>query len=505
MSGTLNPSGRFSTSSKSKFEPYTLTRHDLVVEPAGTVDPPALDAAELGSPVGGPALSAAIAEAEKAAVRRLRQVGFPYAAYKSRSGLADPEVATLQVESVIAAGPAYTFGPLSFGGLERVEEDYLRSYVPWQEGDPFNADALSEFQRRLFSTDLFRSLIVQTPEAPPPADVEPAPLPVTVALEEGPRNRVSGSLRYNTDLGPAVRATYEHRNLFGANERLVVQGEAGLIEQTVGIGLRKPQYLRPGQDLLGDVTFLRTAGDAYDARSVTAFAGLERQLSARWRGGLGGLAEVSLIEDSGDESTASLLGVPGFLYYDGSNDLFDPTSGARLRLEVTPFSGVYDNTDTEFLVLDAKGSVYLPLDAERHFVVAGRGRVASILAPEFAMIPETRRLYSGGGNSVRGYAENLIGPLDDDDDPVGGRSALEGGIELRARLIDSIGGVVFAEAGTVSTRSFPDFDDGVQTAAGFGLRYYSPAGPIRVDLAFPLNGRPVDDAFQFYFSIGQAF
>jgi translocation and assembly module TamA len=131
--------------------------------------------------------------------------------------------------------------------------------------------------------------------------------------------------------------------------------------------------------------------------------------------------------------------------------------------------------------------------------------MASILSPDLESIPPTRRLYSGGGGSIRGYAENFIGPLDEDDDPIGGRSALEGGVELRARLFGDIGGVVFAEAGSVSTAVFPDFEEGVQVAAGFGLRYHSIAGPIRVDLAFPVNGRGADDAWQLYFSIGQAF
>jgi len=119
-------------------------------------------------------------------------------------------------------------------------------------------------------------------------------------------------------------------------------------------------------------------------------------------------------------------------------------------------------------------------------------------------VPPTKRLYSGGGGSVRGYAQDYIGPLDHGN-PRGGRSVLEAGVELRARLFGDIGGAIFTEAGSVSTETYPDFEDGIQTAAGLGLRYYSPAGPIRVDVAFPINPRSQDDAFQVYFSIGQAF
>jgi len=397
------------------------------------------------------------------------------------------------------------FGPVSFEGLKQVDEDYLRTYVPWKEGATFNNSELTAFQRALFGTDLFRALTVGIPDAPPADGTQPAPLPVTVKAEEGPRRRISGSLRYSSDLGPAVRASFEHRNLFGANERLLLQAEVALLEQSVGIGLRKPQFLRPGQELVTDLTFTRSTLDAYDAETVTGFAGIERQITPRWRVGIGGLGEGSRINDSGVNTKDILLGIPTFAAYDGSNNLFDPTKGARLRIEATPFAGVQDGSNTEFFVLDNKGSAYLPLDSERRYVIATRGRLATILAPDLASVPATRRLYSGGGTSVRGYREDLIGPLDSKNNPIGGRSAVEAGVEFRARLFGDIGGVVFTEAGSVSTEMFPDFANGVQTAAGLGLRYYSPAGPIRLDVAVPLNRRSADDRFQVYFSIGQAF
>jgi len=484
---------------------YILTRHKLAIEQAGTVAPPLLDAAALGSPVGDQALSAEIAAAEAAAVVALQRAGFPYAEFKGRSGLADPSASTLEVDSTIAAGPAYTFGAVNFDGLKTVDEAYLRSYLPWTAGETFDTFKLREFQRRLIATDLFGAAAVRVPEVPPADAQDPAPLPVTAELEEGPRRRITSGLRYDTDQGPSVRATFEHRNLFGANERFRAEVDAGKDEQSLGVGLRKPQFLRPGQDLLLGSTFTNTDKPAYDARTIDGSVGLERQLTDRWRVGLGVLGEASDIDDNDIDSKAYLFGIPFFAAYDGSNDLLDPTNGERLRLELTPFAGKFDNSDTEFLVLNAIGSIYRPLDDERRFVIAARGRAASILAPELKSVPATRRLYSGGGGSVRGYELDVIGPLDNTDDPVGGRSALEAGLELRARLFGDVGGVVFAEAGSVSTEVFPDFAEGVQTAAGLGLRYYSPVGPIRIDIAFPVNGRSSDDTFQFYFSIGQAF
>lgn len=480
---------------------YTLIGHRLLLTSPDGAEPPVMDAAALGSPVGGQALASEIAAAESAAVARLSRSGYPYARFEGRNGLADPEAATLQVDSAIDTGGVFRFGAVRFEGADSVDPDYLLSYLPWTEGDVFDDAGLREYQRRLIATGLFRAATVRPPATPPAGGA----LPVTATLEEAPPRSVSASLRYDTDLGASVRGTYEHRNLFGANERLLVEAEAGLIEQHLGAGLRKPQFLRPGQDLLTDLTFARETGEAFSSRGVTASTGLERQLTERWRAGLGVLGELSEIDDNGTTSVAKLAGAPLFATFDSTGNPLNPTDGLRLRLEATPFLGQFAGEITDFLVLDGTGSLYLPLDSAKDYVLAARGRMASILAPDLTSIPQTRRLYSGGGGSVRGYAQDFIGPLDGDDNPVGGRSALEAGIEMRARLFGDIGGVVFADAGSVSTSVLPDFAEGIQAAAGLGLRYYSPAGPIRVDVAVPVNGRRADDAWQLYFSIGQAF
>ncbi|MEM8818359.1 MAG: BamA/TamA family outer membrane protein, partial [Pseudomonadota bacterium] len=88
---------------------------------------------------------------------------------------------------------------------------------------------------------------------------------------------------------------------------------------------------------------------------------------------------------------------------------------------------------------------------------------------------------------------------------IGGRSVIEAGMELRFPIVGDLGGVAFVEGGSVSTEVFPDFEEEFLVAAGAGVRYYSPVGPIRFDIGFPINGRDEDDVFQFYISIGQAF
>jgi translocation and assembly module TamA len=138
-------------------------------------------------------------------------------------------------------------------------------------------------------------------------------------------------------------------------------------------------------------------------------------------------------------------------------------------------------------------------------VWAARAKVGSIVGASTDRIPANLRLYAGGGGSVRGYAFQSVGPLDQNNDPLGGRSVIELAMEMRVRITDDIALVPFIDAGNVYDDSWPDLSEGLLWAAGLGVRYHTDIGPLRLDVATPINGRPSDDLFQFYVSLGQAF
>ncbi|MEX1108200.1 MAG: BamA/TamA family outer membrane protein, partial [Dongiaceae bacterium] len=199
-----------------------------------------------------------------------------------------------------------------------------------------------------------------------------------------------------------------------------------------------------------------------------------------------------------------VVGLPLGARYDGTDNLLDPTEGSRLYLAGTPTVVTFEEAHS-YLALDAIGSTYLsPFEGDR-VVFAMRGRLGSIIGTDPNNVPANRRFYSGGGGSVRGYEARSIGPLASNNDPLGGNSVWEIGIEARIKLTDDIGIVPFLDAGQVGRTSTPPFSETPMVAAGIGARYYTSFGPIRFDVAFPLNGRNSDKDFQFYVSIGQAF
>jgi translocation and assembly module TamA len=212
--------------------------------------------------------------------------------------------------------------------------------------------------------------------------------------------------------------------------------------------------------------------------------------------------DYSKIEDSFGRHEYLIASVPLQYVWDNRDNKLNPTKGFRFLAYAEPSYDILSGA--AFVKLKGEGSAYQALDDGGKMVAAGRLAMGSILGASLQEVPADRRFYAGGGGSVRGYAYQGIGPKDDDDQPIGGLSWFETSAELRIAMTDTIGIVPFVDAGSVSTRQFPDFSD-VKVGAGVGVRYLTPFGPLRVDAAVPLNPGRGDPDFGIYAGIGQAF
>ena len=137
-------------------------------------------------------------------------------------------------------------------------------------------------------------------------------------------------------------------------------------------------------------------------------------------------------------------------------------------------------------------------------MLALRGLVGSVEGATTFEIPPDQRFYAGGSGTVRGYQYQSIGPRFPDSNPIGGTSIDAGTVEFRQRFGESYGAVVFVDAGQVGTGGTP-FSGQFRVGAGIGARYYTSIGPIRIDVAVPLNRQRKDDILEAYIGIGQAF
>jgi translocation and assembly module TamA len=461
---------------------------------------------DLGLEKGMVAAARAVVDAEARLLSQLAAQTYPLAQVQDRKVIVDHADRSMTVEWHIDTGPTARFGAVTMEGVQSIDETFLRARLPWREGEPFDARKVDRGRQNLVETGLFSSVRV----AHAGALNDQQQLPMTVALVEAKHRSIGGGLRYSTSEGFGFegfggRAFWEHRNFFGAGERLAFTLEGGQTIQEARTDFRKPGLTDPNLAWLATLLASREDRDAYRSLTYAVSGGIEYQLTESLTA-TGALSlEYADIDDGISEQIFTLLGTPSTLAYDTTDDLFDPTRGTRLNLGVTPYFSVA-NSDVNFVVARLSDSAYVQLDRENRIVLAGWGRIGTILgADSTEELPATKRLYGGGAGSVRAYGFQELGPIAADGDPAGGRSQLELGVELRWRMFEDFGGAVFAEGGNVYDDPLPDPGEGVRWGAGVGLRYFTGFGPIRADVAFPINPRDRDDPVQFYIGFGQAF
>lgn len=447
-----------------------------------------------------PAIAQRVLDAEAELVRSAQRSGHAFARAGPREVVVDHDRQTMDVVLRLEPGPSFELGPIRFRGAEGISERYLARLLTAREGSRFDLDELERGRDRLADSGLFSSVRLVVADAPDPS----GRLPITYETVQRRHRSIGGGIGYLTDEGPNLRAFWEHRNLFGAGERLRTDLAASPVRQNAEAQLRKPEVGARGQSLIASGALLSERLEAYDARSAKVSGGVERRLAPGLEGSLGLAYRFADIEDRGRAERFGLLSAPGRLSWDRSDDLFDPTRGGRVAVELAPYVDTL-GAGTRFLKGRLVATAYLPIRKQPRLVLAGRSAIGVIGGADRESVPADERFYAGGGGSVRGVPFQKAGPLDRHDDPVGGRSFLELSTELRLAITETIGVVAFLDAGSAYSESLPDPAAGLRWGAGLGLRYATPAGPLRLDVGVPLDRRNVDDLFQLYLSLGQAF
>lgn len=479
---------------------YKIQAFDIDYRPQADYDSPQT-AEQVGLKPDSPAQAETMLAAVEHLRELLRQRGYPASQISEQTFTVDHQAQTLSARLVVDLGPEARFGEVQYEGLERVKESYLRSLIPWPPGTRWDASKLEDYRRTLLSSGLFDSITIS---APPPTTAGEN-VPISVRVREADQRSLGAGTSYSTSLGPSVNAYWEHRNLLGEAETFKTEAEWGQSISSLSSTLTKPNFWRRGQSGTASAVLSEESLDAYDKTALALAASLTRPLNRQWRASVGATFDQASITDTDGQHDSSLIGAPLGLRYDGTSDLLDPRSGFKLSASVTPYTGFHEGPVT-FVSSRLDGSAYLPLDEAKDYVFAVRGGVGSILGGSRTSVPADKRFYAGGGGSVRGYGYQLAGDVDSAGDPVGGKSVIETGFELRMKLTDSIGLVPFVEGGRAFDGNQPDFGQGLLWGAGLGVRYYSPVGPVRLDVAMPLDRRPgVDNAWQLYVSLGQAF
>ncbi len=461
----------------------------------------------LGLKDGEPAVAGRILAAEAQLLRIAREQGHALATLGERRVVVDHSSRLVEVELVVEPGPKYRFGEVRFVGAGDVDETFLVRRVRLAPGELFDPRRVAKARSLLVSSGLFTAVRAKTGERPDAT----GGIPVTFELVPRKPRSIGGAVGVHSDRGPGGRLFFQHRNLFGGGENLRIEGKANRDLASARLQLRVPEFVRPAQELVGGLRYSEERSDAFTSLSLGVGAAIEREIDDRLRVSFGiryRFADIrdKTVDGAGRNDKFRLLSLPSDFVLDRRDSMFDPTEGTRTVFAFEPFQDTAD-VDTRFLRTKYTQTAYFKLQRRPRLVLALRGVVGTIVGVDRIDLPADERFYAGGGGSIRGIPFQMAGPLNSDDDPLGGRSLVEGSVELRLRPFERLGFVAFLDGGSAFTAVIPDFEEETpRFGAGLGIRYATPVGPLRVDVAVPFKrNKDVDDPFQLYISLGQAF
>lgn len=479
---------------------------------------------ELDLDAGEPGRAADVIAAEGRLVAALTRRGYADAVANPRRVVVDHATFSVNPTFNIASGPLVRLDGVRLETRGPTNPNWVAGLAPWAEGDVYDPDNVAELERRLLETGVYDGVGVAL--APADQDNASGNRPVIVTLTDRPRWVQEAAITLSTAQatvttnqaasstgGSAIEGTWTYYNRFGRADTLRFQARLATVDSRLGVDLTLPHWRRPGQTLTTGAAIVNEDTEAYRRFAGVLYADLRQRLGkTSWYSYGVGVDVGQYDENRFDPITQAplditrnlaLLTLRGAAYMDRSDDPLNPKTGFRLRGNVQP-TAVAGDDSLLFLRTDVQGSAYLPLQDGGKTVLAGRARIGSILGGEELTIPSDRLFYSGGAGSVRGFEYQGVGPRLPDGTPRGGLSLFETSLEVRRDIGRNFGAAVFVDAGSIGFREYPNFNN-VRYAVGAGVRYNLPFGPIRADVAFPLDRQPGDSDFQIYVSLGQAF
>jgi translocation and assembly module TamA len=486
----------------------------------------AREALELTS---GDPIVAADVEAGEANVRlRLPQQGYPFVAIGRRDVLLVPETQTGDYTLPVAPGPRSSFGVVRSEGGLAFDDRHVGVLARFKPGELYDSRKVDDLREAMVATGLFSSVAIEPVATEAEAADGTQRVDLRVVQDAGPPRTLAAQAGFATGQGFTLRGSWTHRNLFPPEGALIVSGVAGTLEQGASVTFRRANAGKRDRTVSLALSASHQDFEAFEAFTAQISGRIARESTPIWQKvwtwnyGFEIIATDERRKVPGrtlGDGTYFIAALPAQIGYDRSNNLLDPTRGFRLTARVSPEISQRAHGEFKQYVRGlVDGSVYYPVGAD--FVLAGRARFGSIVGAPRDEIAPSRRLYAGGGGSVRGFGYQELGPREivpnprfdpaEPDKrsptlavPLGGRSVNEFAVEGRYRF-GNYGVVAFLDAGQVYESSTPKLSD-LRFGAGIGARLYTNFGPLRVDVATPLGRRRGESSVTVYVSIGQAF
>ena len=504
------------------------------IEIDGTVPQPLQSALALET--GAPAVASEVLAAGERLQTALADDGYAFATVDLPIAREDPDNRVLDVSFHVVTGTRVRIGEIRIRGLKRMREPFVRNRLLVHTGEQYGATKIERARKDLLGLGVFSAVTVQVGAAPDSS----GRVPLTFRARERLLHAASVSAAYSSDLGGSAGLSWTNRDVSGRADQLTLTASVlnlggGTVTTGTGynIGAKYllPDFKQRDQSVQIAINALKQSLAAYDQTALTSGVTVNRKLSSIWTASAGMSAEQERIDQECVTRNYTLLGLPASAQYDTTrlnSPLDDPTHGLRASLSVTPTLSVRSSSslnpgcpasalpassgapNAKFIISQVSVAFYFDLHDLGLNPESGRSILAlralgglAAGASEFSLPPD-QRFYAGGSGTIRGYRYQSVGPQFDDGNPKGGTAINAGSAEFRQRIGANFGMAVFVDAGQVSD-NLNALAGALRFGAGAGARYYTPIGPIRLDVAVPLKRGPRDDAFEVYIGLGQAF
>lgn len=376
-------------------------------------------------------------------------------------------------------GQRYAFGEVLLN-QDVLKPEFLQRYIPFKKGSPYTLSRVIDLQQALNDSNYFRSVEV----SPGQPQAETAEIPITVSLTPRKPNRYSFGLGYGTDTGARTNFGWERPLLNRSGHRFDTELKFSEIGYNLGAHYRIPVFNPRTDQLVYSAGIINEKTDTSDSTVRTIGASLNRSRGA-WRESLGLNYQKEEYVVADDQGVSTLLMPSANWSRTWGRRFISILEGLRFDISLRGASKQIIS-DTNFV--QAQGGIKGINPLGRHNRLIARGRLGGTWTQDFHQLPSSVRFFAGGAQSVRGFSYQSLGPVDASGEVVGGKYLMVGSVEFEHHFDNKWGVAVFYDAGN----AIDDIHEKLERGAGFGARWQSPVGPVRIDLASALsrNGQP---------------
>ncbi|MBK1885498.1 outer membrane protein assembly factor [Marinobacter sp. DY40_1A1] len=422
---------------------------------------------------------------------RARRRGYFDGRLVTRSLEVDPEALEANITLVFESGDRYRLGAVTFEEGHWFETDLLHDFVTFEPGIPYHADEIAKLNSDLLSSGYFSGVDIDAS----PSSAEDGVIPVRISLTRRDGRSISTGLGFSTDVGPRFRATWREHWINPMGHTRGAETELSEPRQNLSTWYELPLD-PPMTDLIRFTAgYQREDIENIESELLTFGQQWQHQLDNEWLQVLSLNWEGERFNIIGDEQGTSTLLLPGLGYSKlHVNSPLDPSKGYRLQINVT---------GSHRAALSSVDILHVNAIAKGLFTFAGKHRFLSRLqiggvgTNRFEDVPPSLRFFAGGDQSVRGYGYQTLSPENENGVPVGGRYTLVGSAEYQYQFAQKWRVALFADHGNAVNDLFDPLASGV----GAGIRWISPLGPLRLDLAKGLNPE-FGGEWRVHFSMG---